>query len=112
QLTYPRATGPRFVDWVDYREAIRDTPVLPFAQMLVDRAGADHNVWLVWSTGYKSFGKRCEQLAQALGGHRTAGDTVRIRKSGGGEQLGLTRFAPGSLYEGPYRQRCLRPPGC
>ena len=31
---------------------------------------------------------------------------------GSPEKLGLIRFHPGTLYEGPYRQRCLRPPGC
>jgi mannosyltransferase len=111
QLTYPKAHGPQFVDWVDYPDAIKAAPVLPFAQMLLQQAGPDHNVWLVWSVGYKGFRQRCGQLLQALGGYRTSGDTVRIR-SWAPEKMGLIRFAPGELYEGPFRQRCLRPPGC
>jgi hypothetical protein len=111
QITYPKADGPRFVDWVDYADTIKATPVAPFAEMLLERAGPDHTVWLVWSVGYKSFRNRCGQLLQILGGYRTWGDTVRIR-SGSPEKLGLIRFHSGSLYEGPYRQRCLRPPGC
>lgn len=111
QLTYPNADDPRFVDWVDYADTIKATPVMPFAQMLLERAGPDHNVWLVWSMGYKSFRHRCEQLLHALGGYRTWGDRVRINW-GSPEKMGLVRFAPGKLYEGPYRQRCLRPPGC
>ena len=61
QLTYPKAGDPDVVDWVDYAATIRHTPVLPFAQMVLERAGPTHNVWLVWSAGYKSFGHRCEQ---------------------------------------------------
>lgn len=111
QITYPKALGPEFVNWVDYADNIKATPVLPFAQMLLERAGPDHNVWLVWSVGYKAFGHRCGQLLQALGGYRTWADTVRI-KSWSPEKMGLIRFAPGELFEGPFRQRCLRPPGC
>ena len=111
QLTYPRAGDPHFVDWVDYATTIRHTPVLPFAQMLVARAGPAHNVWLVWSAGYKAFGHRCEQLLAALGGFRHWGDTVRLDWHSP-EHLGLIRFAPGELFAGPFSQRCIRPPGC
>ena len=85
----------RFVDWVDYADTIQQTPVLPFAQMLLDRAGPDHNVWLVWSIGYKSFGKRCEQLLHALGGYRHWADRVRISRHSP-EHLGLIRFDSGA----------------
>ena len=113
QLTYPRAGDPRFVDWVDYADTIKQTPVLPFAQMLLDRAGPDHNVWLVWSIGYKSFGKRCEQLLHALGGYRHWADRVRISRHSP-EHLGLIRFDPGArsgLYPRPLlgRARLLTP---
>ena len=111
QITYPKALRPEFVDWVDYAQTIRRTDVLPFAQMLLNRAGPDHNVWLVWSTGYKSLGQRCERLLHALGGYRHWGDQVRISRRSP-EKMGLIRFAPGDLYTGPFRQRCLRPPGC
>ena len=110
QLTYPRAGDPRFVDWVDYADTIRETPVLPFAQMLLDRAGPDHNVWLVWSMGYKSFGKRCEQLLHALGGYRHWADRVKISRHSP-EHLGLIRFDSGGRA-GLYPARCSVPPGC
>jgi mannosyltransferase len=109
-LTYPRAGDPAFVDWVDYAETIRSTPPLPFAQMLLDRAGPDNSVWLVWSMGYKSFGKRCEQLLHALGGYRHWGDHVKIRWWSP-EKLGLIRFDSGAR-SGLYPPRCSYPPGC
>jgi mannosyltransferase len=111
QLTYPKAQDPHFVDWVDYADTIRATPPLPFARMLLDRAGPSHNVWLVWSLGYKALGHRCEQILQALGGYRVWGDLVRINW-GTPEHLGLIRFAAGDLYTGPFAERCMRPPGC
>jgi hypothetical protein len=110
QLTYPRAGDPNFVDWVDYAETIRGTPVLPFAQMLLDRVGPDNNVWLVWSVGYKSFGKRCEQMLQALSGYRHWADRVKIRWWSP-EKLGLARFDSGAR-SGLYPARCSYPPGC
>jgi hypothetical protein len=111
QLTYPKAQDPNFVDWVDYSDTIRATPVLPFAQMLLERAGPGHNVWFVWSAGYKALGHRCEQLLAALGGYRVWGDTVRLDWHSP-EHMGLIRFAPGDLYTGPFGDRCTRPPGC
>jgi len=111
QLTYPRADRPEFVNWVDYAETIEASDVAPFAEMLVNRAGPDRNVWLVWSVGYKGFKNRCTQLLHTLSGYRAWGDAVRIR-GGSPEKLGLIRFAPGKLYEGPFRERCMRPPGC
>jgi mannosyltransferase len=111
QLTYPRATDPHVVDWVDYRATIRSTDVLPFAEMLLQRAGAGHNLWLVWSAGYKSFGNRCEELLHSIGGYRNWGDHVRVQWWWP-EKMGLIRFAPGDVYEGPNKQRCYRPPGC
>ena len=111
QLTYPKADDPHFVDWVDYAATIRATPVLPFAQTLLERAGPAHHVGLVWSAGYKGFGQRCEQLLAALGGYRAWGDSVRLDWHSP-EHLGLIRFAPGDLYTGPFAERCTRPPGC
>jgi hypothetical protein len=110
QLTYPRADDPKFVDWVDYTKTIRATPVLPFAQMLLDRAGATNSVWLVWSIGYKGFGTRCEQLLHALSGYRNRADHVRIGWWSP-EHLGLIRFDSGAKT-GLYPERCSRPPGC
>ena len=111
QITFPRAQGPEFVDWVDYAETIRTTSPLPFAQMLLSRAGPNHNVWLVWSAGYKSLGERCSQILHTLGGYRNWGDHVRISRWSP-EKMGLVRFPPGELYTGPFRERCLHPPGC
>jgi 4-amino-4-deoxy-L-arabinose transferase-like glycosyltransferase len=111
QLSYPKALPPQLVDWVDYAQTIHHTPVLSFASMLLERAGPTHNVWLVWSPGYKSLGKRCEQLAAALGAYRVSGEDVKVRFSSP-EHLGLIRFDPVSQYDGTVSRRCNTAPGC
>ena len=111
QLTYPRAAAPEFVDWVDYATAIRHTPVIPFAQALLDRAGPDHSLWLVWSGGYRSFGHRCEQLLATLGSYRVSGEDVRLNW-GSPEHLGLLRFDPAAQYRGTESRRCSAGRGC
>jgi mannosyltransferase len=111
QLTYPKAEGPQFVDWVDYATAIRRTAVLPFAQMLLDRAGPGHSVWLVWSAGYKALGHRCEQLRATLSSYRLSGDDVRLNW-GSPEHMGLVRFDAAGQYDGSVSHRCSAGRGC
>ena len=50
-LTFPRATAPQLVDWVDYAKVNEAADPEPFAQMLLDRAGPAHTVWVVWAPG-------------------------------------------------------------
>ena len=59
-----------------------------------------HDIWLVSSPGYKSLGRRCEQMAGTLAAYRLSDDVVKLRWSSR-EHLGLTRFAAGSLYAAP-----------
>jgi mannosyltransferase len=112
QITYPKADDPKFVDWVDYRATIRETDVLRFAWTALDMAGPNHDIWYVWSMGYKSFGRRCEQLLHDLGGYREWTDQVRINWHRP-EHLGLIRFAPVDPdAPAPSTHRCNRSPGC
>jgi mannosyltransferase len=66
QLTFPTAGPPDRVDWVDYGPRNRAARAAPFAQLLLDRAGPDHTIWLVWSPGYKTFGTKCSAMADLL----------------------------------------------
>jgi len=66
QVTFPRGTGPEFVNWVDYAAAVRAASPLHFAQHLEDLAAAGHQIFLVWSPGYQAFGVRCEGIVQTL----------------------------------------------
>lgn len=93
-VTYPRGTGPAFVDWVDYRTVAEASDPAAFARRLEGMAGTDHDVWLVSAPGYIGFGVKCQQLAgdlqQAMGSHQW----VRTAPAHFYEPMGLTQFAP------------------
>jgi hypothetical protein len=93
QLTFPRATPPQLVDWVGYLEA-NQAPPAPFARMLVDRAGPDANVWVVWAPNYRTFGTRCQGLLTDLRALRP--DEQRLVKvsTNTSERPGLVRYGP------------------
>ena len=111
QFTYPKGQSPKLVDWVDYRDTIKDSDVLRFAGSTLDKAGPTGTVWYVWSIGYKSFGRRCEQLLHDMGSSRQWTDQVRINWHSP-EHLGLIRFAPVDPDAAPFTHRCNRAPGC
>lgn len=94
QITYPRATPPGRVDWVDYGDAVRSAPVAPFAQSLVDRTGPGGRVWLVLGRGYRPYNGRCTVLGEDL-----------ARLTGGEQQVVRNRpiryFEHGTLFRYP-----------
>jgi mannosyltransferase len=66
QVTFPRGTGPAFVDWVDYAATVRPASPLAFAQRVEALASGGHQVFVVWSPGYEAFGVKCEGIVQTL----------------------------------------------
>ena len=68
QTTFPRGTGPDYVDWVDYGAASAAGSPLDFARELEATAGPDHRIFLVWAPGYQTFGAKCEGILQTLAG--------------------------------------------
>ena len=76
QLTFPRGTPPGFVDWVDYDTALKKSSVSTFAKQLINMAGPDHKVLLVWGRGYRPYDGRCTQLAGQLETLRGGSTTV------------------------------------
>ncbi|HEX2192595.1 MAG TPA: glycosyltransferase family 39 protein [Acidimicrobiales bacterium] len=94
QLTFPTAGPPDRVDWVDYGDRNRAARVAPFTQMLLDRAGPDHDIWLVWSPGYRTFSTKCSAMADLLEETRPE-MTRRVKVSTRYfEHPGLIRFEP------------------
>ena len=96
QVTFPRRTGPAFVDWIDYKQMAQHASPTAFAQFLEAKAGTTHQIWLVWAPGYQGFGTRCERVASALlsapgyGGHQW----VNLKPNRYYEPMQLTQFAP------------------
>ena len=93
-LTFPRATPPQLVDWVDYAEVNKAADPAPFAQMLLDRAGPTGTVWVVWAPGYKTFKDKCQGVLGNLDLVRR--DNTRPVKlpSKNFEKPALIRFPP------------------
>ncbi len=66
QITFPRRTGPRFVNWINYAQVNRAANPAAFAKDVVARAGTKHTIWLAWAPGYRTFGTKCQQIAGYL----------------------------------------------
>ena len=67
QTTFPRGTGPTYVNWVDYGSAVAAGNPLTFAQHLESLAATSgKQIFLVWAPGYQTFGVKCEGIVQTL----------------------------------------------
>jgi mannosyltransferase len=66
QVTFPRGTGPAFVNWVDYAGAVRAASPVAFADRVEGLAAGGHQIFLVWAGGYQGFGTKCEAIVQTL----------------------------------------------
>ena len=70
QTTFPRGTGPEFVNWVDYSSVTKGASALAFAQHLESlAAGSSKQIFVVWAGGYQGFGLKCEGIVQTLQGN-------------------------------------------
>jgi len=94
QIPFPAGGSPDRVDWVDYAERNHAAKTAPFARMLVDRAGPAHDIWLVWSPNYLTFGKKCTALGDNLQAARPNVDKVMSIKIEFFEHPGLIRYRP------------------
>jgi len=68
QVTFPRGTGPTFVNWVDYAATVRAASPVTFARQVETLAAGGHRIYLVWAPGYQAFGVKCEGVVQTLAG--------------------------------------------
>jgi len=92
QQVFPTGGPPDLVDWVDYGDRNAAADPVAFADRLL-REHAGGTVWLVVSSGYRTFGNRCDVLAERLRAARH--ETVDVRsRSSYLERASLVRFAP------------------
>jgi hypothetical protein len=92
-LTFPRATPPQLVDWVDYAEINDAADPEAFANMLLERAGPTRTVWVVWAPGYRTFEDKCQGMLANLDLARRTNDRP-IKLPRNFEHPGLIRFPP------------------
>lgn len=96
-VTFPRGTGPQFVDWVNYAKVVHAARANAFAATLVAEAGSTHHIWLVWQPGYQTYGVKCQVMATTLlspqltlGGHTWVTNAPNKYY----EPMNLTEYAP------------------
>jgi mannosyltransferase len=77
-LTYPAATRPEFVDWVDYKQRNAKATPAAFMPALQHVLGPQGRVWYVWYGGYRTYTGQCEALYNALAAVRPVIDANRI----------------------------------
>jgi len=68
QVSFPRGSGPAFVNWVDYAAAVRAASPVAFSQQVEKWAARGHQIFIVWASGYQAFGTKCEGVVQTLQG--------------------------------------------
>jgi hypothetical protein len=98
-VTFPRGTGPAFVDWVNYKSVAESASTAAFVSELQRLAGHDHAVWFVHEMGYQGFATKCTQIAgelAALPGYG-AHNWVAANPDSYYEPMDLTQFAPQAL---------------
>ena len=93
QVTYPRWGSPRFVDWVDYARANKQSDPIAFARRLVTSAGP-HQIFLVWARGYRTLRGRCTVLAAQLTALRPGQETEVVARNDRSERETLYRYPP------------------
>ncbi len=96
QTTFPRGTGPTFVDWVDYAKASAAGSPLTFGQGLERTAGGNHRIFVVWAPGYQTFGVKCEGILQVLQADPALHETGLVTLNGTRyfQPMSLVEFAP------------------
>jgi mannosyltransferase len=77
QITFPRETGPQFVNWVDYASATRAGNPAQFAAKVEKMGATAHSIWFVWAPGYQTYHTTCEQIVNDFyGDHAISGRTL------------------------------------
>ena len=97
QTTFPRGTGPEFVNWVNYATASHDASALRFTEKLESTAAkTGAQIFVVWAPGYQTFGTKCEGIIQTLNADPSYTSRVRVQLNGPEfyQPMYLSQFRP------------------
>jgi hypothetical protein len=96
QTTFPRGTGPEYVNWVDYGQAVGRASALTFAEEVETLAAGGHQIFVVWAPGYQTYGVKCEGILQTLAGDPAyhATNLVAGNDNSFYQPMWLVRFTP------------------
>jgi len=93
QRAFPDSTDPARINWVDYPQRMKSVAPRTYADEMLELAGPDHTVWLVWEEGYRFVTSKCEAILDQMRQSRTGIDRVMSRDRFG-EPMGLVEFRP------------------
>jgi hypothetical protein len=97
QITFPRATPPQIVDWVDYISTVQHASTFRFAH-LVDRLAGNHTIWYVTAPAYQGFGNDCQDILIDLAANHAEHNVVASTPADTPfeiyEGISLDRFTP------------------
>ncbi len=96
QLTFPDGNGPKFVNWVDYKDRNAAADPAAFAARVLDRAGPNGQIFLVWQGGYRTLETSCEQVVVALQAARPGATYLLDADPASFERQNLMLFPPTS----------------
>ncbi len=71
QVSYPTFADPSLVDWVDYKERNDAADPAAFARRVLEEAGPDRGIFVVWNSEYKTFEGDCEAMLNTIGAARS-----------------------------------------
>jgi hypothetical protein len=96
QITFPRQTGPTYINWVDYGEAVQAASPLTFAEKVEAMAAGGHQIFVVWAAGYQTYGVKCEGILQTLAADPSYHVTnlVAVDSQAFYQPMALVRFSP------------------
>ena len=104
QYAFPTMAAPQIVNWVDYeqRNQVFHVPGVAgnladpavFAQEMLRLAGPEHNIWYVWSDGYKTFGTKCGDMVDIFRKQRPHATRLVQEDLTVFESENLHRFSP------------------
>lgn len=91
QGTFPGFRAPERVDWIDYATRNEAADINTFAKQVLATAGT-HDIWYVYSPGYRTYGTKCEDLITAFAASRTPDRLVAPDDVNYFEYMGLVHF--------------------
>jgi mannosyltransferase len=66
EITFPRETGPQYVNWINYSQATAAGNPTQFSSLLERLAGSTHDIWYVWAPGYETYQTKCEDIENVM----------------------------------------------
>lgn len=94
ELESEAVDSPERVDWYDYADRQDSIPPEEVAEAILERAGPDNGIWVVFSPSYRTVDDRCIELVDALGRQRSGRAVVIANPDEFFEHAGLQLYLP------------------